>query len=90
MAKAILERNGVTDHKRFVPPSYASDVTKSETDYKSLSWKVAAGVLAGGWLLMRYPKTAILGLVAAGAIGGMFMSGRNRNPYQSSTPKLAS
>lgn len=84
MSKMIIEKNAGSH--RFVSPSADRDLASKETAVPALSWKAKAGLglLVGAWALRRFPKTVLLGAIAAGVYAGL-QTQRNtagKNPFQ--------
>lgn len=84
MSKMILEKSAGTH--RFVSPSADRDLASKEASIPAFGWKAKAGLglLVGAWALRRFPKTVLLGAIAAGVYAGMQgkKNTAGKNPFQ--------
>ncbi len=83
MSKAILERSGLNDRKKFVSPSVGTDYAKpvdtsnASTNIGPIDLKQVAGAFVGLLFLRRFPKTAVFGALAFGMYYGYSLVGGN-------------
>ncbi|KYG64649.1 hypothetical protein AZI86_10565 [Bdellovibrio bacteriovorus] len=70
----------------FVSPSMASDIhpsTSNSSLVNSFDWKTPAAMMVGGFLLKRFPRASMLGLLAAGAYWGYTkLNKKDPNPFK--------
>jgi len=71
--KSVIEK--AQSARKFVSPSYATDIKKNLPDAKS-SFKMsdAAGLAMTLWPMRRYPKLTVMALIAAGIYIGVTRS----------------
>lgn len=70
----------------FVSPSMASDIHPAAPPtsvMSGLDWKTPTAMAVGGFLLKRFPKASMLGLLAVGAYWGYAMlNKKDPNPFK--------
>ncbi len=70
----------------YVSPSITSDMNPAKTASSvmaSVDWKAPAVMMVGGFLLKRFPKASMLGLLAVGAYWGYtVLNKKEANPFK--------
>jgi hypothetical protein len=78
MAKSIVEKVGISDHKKFIPQSTDTDHGKKSSTPSGV--KKAAGIFAGTWALNKLGGGTLFGLFVLGlAVGYAWKKGYVKN-----------
>jgi hypothetical protein len=73
----------ISQSRGYVSPSLADDKKTVENfNLQNMDWKAPVAMAAGGLLLARFPKTSLLGLLAAGVYFGIKAYNKNQNPFK--------